>query len=405
MLCMTVLASSSAEVSSWVHPGVLVSPSRLAYIKDQCLNARPGPVFDAYKKALRSQYARLDWSPHGPPASGTIECGSYSRPDFGCTNESTDTSSAYLQALLFAINGTQRYAENAIAVLNVYAAGLHKYSNSNAPLQAGWSMMFYTKAAELLKHTGAPWPEEEQRALSAMLNRVSLPLVYGGSGANGNWELSMLDGMIGLAVLDENATLFDHAVAFWRQRLPSYFWAHADGAHPEHVPRGHSVWNGTCHNETGGVTRACSGTFYGQGVFNASTDGVCQETCRDLGHLQLGLASAHNLAETAFVQGVDLWAEEEARLSASMELHSRLLLTDGRTPAPTYFCAGAGVKGTDNTSPTMEVGYHAFARRGLHHALPLTAKHLETQVRADPDPAHVRAMSYETLTHGGGGDA
>ena len=28
---------------------------------------------------------------------------------------------------------------------------------------------------------------------------------------------------------------------------------------------------------------------YGQNVFNASTDGVCQETCRDFGHMQMGM--------------------------------------------------------------------------------------------------------------------
>eukprot|EP01046_Picozoa_sp_COSAG06_P000734 COSAG06_NODE_21_length_33796_cov_70.184853_23_plen_88_part_00 len=45
---------------------------------------------------------------------------------------------------------------------------------------------------------------------------------------------------------------------------------------------------------------------YGQNVFNTSTDGVCQETCRDFGHMQMGMASAHYTAETAFIQGVDL---------------------------------------------------------------------------------------------------
>jgi hypothetical protein len=57
----------------------------------------------------------------------------------------------------------------------------------------------------------------------------------------------------------------------------------------------------------GGVCR------YGQNVFNASTDGVCQETCRDFGHMQMGMASAHYTAETAFIQGVDLWKEEQVR--------------------------------------------------------------------------------------------
>lgn len=336
--------------------------------------------------------------PWGPPASGTIECGSYSHPDHGCSNESQDSATAYLQALLWAVNGTQRYADNAIAILNLYAKGLRRYNNSNAPLQAAWSAMMYTKAAELLRHTGAGWPEHEAQALSAMLHAVTLPLIVGGSHANGNWELSMLDAVIGLAVFDENRSLFDHAVTFWRQRVPAYFWTPADGPHPLPVPRGNSAWNGSgssCHP----TPRSCSGTFYGQAVFNASTDGVCQETCRDLGHVQLGLGSAHNTAETAFVQGVDLWAAEEARLMAGLELHARLLLAGATAPAPAYFCGGHGVAGV-RTAPTMEVGYNAYARRrGL--PLPLTGQHLARDVRAQPDPASRLVFVYETLTHGG----
>lgn len=49
--------------------------------------------------------------------------------------------------------------------------------------------------------------------------------------------------------------------------------------------------------------------YLSQRVFNESTDGVCQETCRDFGHMQMGMASAMNTAETAHVQGVDLWGE------------------------------------------------------------------------------------------------
>ena len=42
-------------------------------------------------------------------------------------------------------------------------------------------------------------------------------------------------------------------------------------------------------------------------MFNASVSGICQETCRDLGHTQLGIAGMINGAETAFIQGVDLY--------------------------------------------------------------------------------------------------
>ena len=115
-----------------------------------------------------------------------------------------------------------------------------------------------------------------------MLSTVTVPLIYRGSGANGNWELSMLDALAGIAVFTDNRTMFEHALDFWRQRIPAYFWIPADGPFPDHVPRGGSNWNATVYG---------SGSWYGQSVFNASTAGVCQETCRDFGHMQMGMAS------------------------------------------------------------------------------------------------------------------
>ena len=203
-------------------------------------------------------------------------------PDFGCTNESDDAASAYLQSLLWCITGQEQYADHAIAVLNAYAYGLDEYNNSNAPLQAGWSLMQFSKAAELLTHgrglQASRYDEKDRAALVEMLHRTTVPLIIDGSGANGNWELSMLDGLIGLAVFSDNTTLFQHTIDLWKQRLPSYFYVEAlDGSSPVPPPRGHPTW-------------------YDQKVFNASIDGHCQETCRDLGHTQMGFASAIDCA-------------------------------------------------------------------------------------------------------------
>ena len=50
-----------------------------------------------------------------------------------------------------------------------------------------------------------------------MLVRVSLPLIIDGSDNVGNWELSMIEGMLGIAVFTENETLLAHAMEFWKQ--------------------------------------------------------------------------------------------------------------------------------------------------------------------------------------------
>jgi hypothetical protein len=409
MLSMTapVAATSAAATDStdFVHPGVFVSAPQLAYIREQIGSASGDPdVKAAYTKALASPFGSKAYVPHGPPASGVIECGSYDYPNHGCSDESTDSATAYLQALLFALNREPERAAIAAKVLDLYATNLTEYNNSNAPLQAAWSAMMYTKAAELLAHTnGSGWGQLQQTRLATMLSTVSLPLYYKGSGANGNWELSMLDAMAGLAVFTDNRTLFNHAVDFWRSRVPAYFWSGVagDGAAPNACPRDHSVWNSSkCDGKTG---QGCSGTYYGQVVLNGSTDGICQETCRDFGHLAMGMASSHYLAETALVQGIDLWKEQQVRFVAASELHAKLILSQPATapspaPAPSYFCGGLGLK--LRQGKTFEVGFNALHNR-LGHPMPHTEQYLKSRMRMQPDPSQDLIMVYETLTNGG----
>ena len=65
------------------HPGVLVSRQQLDYVKQQ-VKAKKEPIFGQYQKAVASQYAAMDYKVLGPPETGIINCGAYSRPDHGC---------------------------------------------------------------------------------------------------------------------------------------------------------------------------------------------------------------------------------------------------------------------------------------------------------------------------------
>jgi hypothetical protein len=60
--------------------------------------------------------ASLTYKPSGPPSSGIIDCGPYSNPNYGCSDEDADGSAAFLQALLFVLTGNPTYANNAILV-------------------------------------------------------------------------------------------------------------------------------------------------------------------------------------------------------------------------------------------------------------------------------------------------
>src|SRR4029079_8636828 len=84
-------------------------------------------------------------------------------------------------------------------------------------------------------------------------------------------------------------------------------------------------------------------------------DGLCQETCRDIGHVQYGLAAMINAAETATIQGTDLFAEESKRLRGALEFHAQYL---NGVAVPSWLCGGSL---TDVSShPTSERACHAL---------------------------------------------
>ncbi len=215
------------------HPGVLVSKQQLNFIKRQ-VQEKKEPIYGEFVKAVASPLAAFDYKLLGPPATGIIDCGPYSRPDHGCHAEDTDASAAYLQAVLWWITGDRRYAENSIRIMNTYARQLKGYTGSNTPLQAAWSSETFPRAAEIIRYSHAGWKPEDIQAFSTMLTQVILPHIRnGGPRTNGNWELSMIEGMMGIAVFTDDRALLDHAEDMWRKRVPTYFYnAKLDGDHP-----------------------------------------------------------------------------------------------------------------------------------------------------------------------------
>jgi len=380
MGAMVLVASVSCGVcvaQAMQHPGVLVSGPQLDFVKAQ-VKAKAEPFYGEFEKAKASEYGALDYQLKGPPATGVIECGSYSKPDNGCHAEDFDASAAYVQSLLWYITGDHRYADNAIRIVNAYGHHLLAYSNSNAPLQAAWSGEVWPRSAEILKYSHAGWKPEDQEAFTKMLKTVILPLIRQGSGSNGNWELSMIDAMMGIAVFTDDRDLLKRAEDMWSERVPSYFYNSAlDGAHPRPMPR-----------------KDRKTSWYGTTDLNASVDGISSETCRDLGHTGFSLAATMNAAETAHIQGDKLYESEEKRLTATMEFHAKLMLKDG--PVPQLVCGGSVHYASE---PTLVIGYNEYHNR-LGVALPESKEWIEQSVEKKDVPVDPHMMVFEPLTHG-----
>ena len=361
-------ASASAGPSAhsgFVHPGVLLDRAQLDFMRGK-VQAGAQPWASAYN-ALRSSA-----SPSGAATPrADVDCGSHSVPDNGCSDERGDALAAYGDALVWYVTRDNRYADAAIRIMDAWSATLKTHTNSNAPLQTGWAGAGWAKAAELIRSTVPAWPNAGRFA--AMLRSAYLPVLLQGSGANGNWELIMTDALMGIAVFLDDRTSFNRAVSLWRGRVPAYVYLKSDGPAPKSPPG---------RAKTGA---SLTGYWFGQTTF---VDGVAQETCRDFGHTAMGFNAAFHAAETARIQGVDLWGEQKTRLAAGLEFHASYELG---AAVPSWLCGGHVTLGTGGY---WEVGYNALHTR-LGMDLPNTAKLLASRRPVSSDN---HSSAYETLT-------
>jgi hypothetical protein len=360
--------------AGFAHPGILVNRAMLDFVKAK-VAAGAEPWKSAFAKAQSSRYGALSYAPH---PREIVECGSFSNPDHGCSDEKNDAIAAYTQALLYAYSGNEAHAKKAIEIMNGWSSTIKDHTNSNAPLQSAWAAQVFPRAAEIIRYGGG-WPAAEIARFGDMLRLVYLPQVENGSASNGNWETSMIEASMNIGIFLDDRAIFDRAVKMWRERVPAYAYIAADGPTPNPPPRGNKI----------GI--ALLKYWYDQSTMMV---GLAQETCRDLGHTQLGFAGIINAAETARLQGVDLYGAERERLEAMLEFHAKLL---NGAPVPADLCGGA--LNSVKPEPMWEIALNHFVMR-LGGSLPETQK-LVQSIRPTATTHH---MDWETLTHAGVGD-
>lgn len=364
-------APAQAAPATFTHPGVLVSRPHLDFVRAK-VQAGAQPWKQAYDAMMSSSYASLSRS---PKPRAIVECGSYSNPNIGCTDERQDAIAAYSLSLAWYITRDAKYATKAIEIMDAWSAVLKDHTNSNAPLQSAWSASSWPRAAEIIKHTYTGWPNSGR--FGTMLRNVYLPEVINGSHSNGNWELSMTEAAIGIAVfLDDKAT-YDKAVAKFRTRVPAYLYLSSDGALPKTAP-------GSGLNTRDKIVKY----WQGQTTF---VNGLSQETCRDFTHTGYGLAAIANFAETTRIQGQDLYPEIADRLREGLGFHAKYQMG---AAVPSWLCGGSLKLGL---GPITEVGYNH-----LHTRLGHTMSNTEAlTLRQRPAGTNNLFVAWQTLTHAG----
>jgi hypothetical protein len=374
----TPTPTPTTPTSGFRHPGIMVNRGQLDFIKAR-VAAGAQPWKAAYDRALNDSAGSLSYTPH---PWQTVECGPYSTPNLGCGDEARDSRAAYTHALLWAINGNTAHAQKAIQIMNAWSSTLTGgHTNSNARLQAGWYGAVFPRAAEIIRYTYSGWSPADIDRFKTMLRTQYLPNVINGAPCtNGNWEASTIEALMAISVFNEDRTNFDKAVSMWRGRTKAYFYLPSDGPVPFDPP-------GCPKTDDQLYTY-----WYSPGPY---VEGLCQETCRDYGHLSGGLAGLVNAAETALNQGVDLYGEQATRLTKALEFGTKFL---NGTPEPSSLCPG---KNLDlQVGSTWEIAYNHYANRA-GYSLPQTRQVVEAN-RPMGASAH---KVWETLTHANVGTA
>ncbi|GGX71617.1 alginate lyase family protein [Streptomyces fructofermentans] len=363
---------AEAAPAAFAHPGVTVSRGQLDFARQQ-VNAGAQPWKGAYDQMMAGKYASLSRT---PKPRAVVECGSYSNPNNGCTDEREDAIAAYTQALAWYVTRDARHARKAIELMDAWSATIQDHTNSNAPLQTGWAGSSWPKAAEIIKYTyDGGWANSGRFA--TMLRTVYLPEVINGSNSNGNWELSMMEAAVGISVFLEDKTSYDRAMARFRTRTAAYVYLSSDGALPKTVP-----------SQNLDTTQKIVNYWQGQSTF---VNGLTQETCRDFTHTGYGISAISHIAETSRIQGQDLYGTDVGeRLRHALGFQAKYQLGEA---APGWLCGGSLHLGL---GPVTEVGHNALHNR-LGHAMTNTER-LTAQNR--PAASNNLFVAWETLTHG-----
>src|SRR5437879_4672324 len=95
LACVYFGAARPASAAVFRHPGVLVDQAQLDSARQNVLAGKE-PWRSAYEAMRTSSYASLS---RVPKPRETVECGSSSNPNYGCTDEREDALAAYTDAL------------------------------------------------------------------------------------------------------------------------------------------------------------------------------------------------------------------------------------------------------------------------------------------------------------------
>lgn len=186
----------------------------------------------------------------------------------------------------------------------------------------------------------------------------------------------MNEAAIGMAVFLEDSASYNRAMELFKARVPATIYMKSDGKYPV-AARGQSS-----------DPDAIIDWWFGQSVFKEN--GQSQELCRDLEHTGYSFGSISHIAETARIQGDDLYKTDiGTRLRYGLGFQSQF---SNGNPIPDWVCGGHL---NLTLGPVTEVGYNALSFR-MGFDMPETKK---WTLKERPVGTNGLFVAFETLTH------
>ena len=351
MLFVCVFGGES--FGQFVHPGISHKMSDLQRMK---LMAEAGiePWASSLQDLKNNRRAKFDIPVGviGQDPSYTIEFSDDS--DNFLYNDST---TAYLNALMWYFTGDSRHAEKAIEVFNTYKT-LRR--NSRIPLYSG-RIVRLIEAAELIKHTYDGWDPAERQEFEDMLvypgySNTTVPTdaiesadisfywkIYNGDPSRiGNQGLLAARMMMAMGIFLDNEIMYFRAVRMLRgnaNRGDDVVYQSGPPIVGDRVPL-------VCDDdpfyeqyELDGFQRRFRNYGYNEVIGNyIYENGQCQEADRDQAHSIAGVSSILGMGEIAWNQGEDIYGNRENRPLLGLEYYTRynlsILATFDDQPAP-----------------------------------------------------------------------
>ncbi|SNT41897.1 Alginate lyase [Granulicella rosea] len=367
---------------TFTHPGILIDAAQLATMTS---NVGSSPWKTALANAKASSFGSLTYTAT-PSASVDTD-----------TSQGTylmdDAEAAYTQALLWCITKNTTYATNAIAIMNAWSSTLTGgFNGSNEYNTPAWAAGVWAQAAEIIRYTYVNgsgvsyWASSDITQFQTFLTGQFVPMLTNDRGQGnygGNLHAATAAAMIHIGVFIGDPGTFFRGLWMWRYALPAYVYEPGDGSYPAPPIDWTASYTTSAHMVT---------YWYNQATY---PEGVSEETCRDLGHTRWGFGALANGAETAYLQGVDLYGESSLGTSNAVRMQDGLEFNadylNGATP-PSTLCGGTLTMGS--SVGTGEIAYNALVNR-RSMSLPEMSAYL-TSVR--PTGANY-FMNWETLTH------